>query len=107
MKFEDGQTYRLKDKEEWFDLRMIGVGTKACYAVIENTNVDSSRTIGMEVAFIIAELNENFQITKLNPMETADIIYTPELINLYIDMALQTNDKVWFNELMSKKGVVA
>jgi hypothetical protein len=34
-----------------------------------------------------------------------DISHTPELIELFIDMALQTKDEDWFNQLMALKEV--
>ena len=37
------------------------------------------------------------------PETESEITYTPELINLYIDMSLQTGDKEWFCSLVQKQ----
>lgn len=41
--------------------------------------------------------------TEEDRIAKSDIRYTPDLIDLFIDMALQTKDQSWFNQMMALK----
>lgn len=109
MELEVGSSYKFKNKVEWFTLKVLDIGKSSYGVEIENAVDMSGWEIG--TTFRMAKnssLFRTYQVLDVTIKEPDHIIYTPELINLYIEMALQTNDREWFMELTElKKGVVA
>jgi hypothetical protein len=108
MKLEVGGFYKFKNKDEWFVIEVLH-STKYSYQVtIVNASTYSSRIIDHTFMTPVngTMLNRDYEVTKVQmiPIKEPDhITYTPELIDLYIEIALINNNKEWFMELTNMK----
>lgn len=101
---ELGSSYKFKNKSHWFTLKILEVGRTSYGVETVNASVDSHWEVGHNFRLAKdSKLFEYYQVMEVGTREPDHIIYTPELINLYIDMALQTLDQIWFDELITLK----
>lgn len=109
MELEVGKEYKFKNKVEWFTLSVLDIGKSSYGVEVVNARISSDWVIGTKFRMSKGSgFFKYYQVMEVGTREPDHIIYTSELINLYIEMALQTNDREWFMELTElKKGVVA
>lgn len=101
MQLRIGESYRIENDGEVIEFKVYGESESHYRVEMLESNIwikGSSRLINKRSKFLDTS---KYLITHISAKPD------PSLIDLYIEMALQTRDKDWFNELISQKGVLA
>lgn len=107
MKLEVGGKYKFEDDYEWFIVKIIAASKSGNRYYV--TVIDCSHGQFIEEAktslSIDSPLFNTHTITEWK--EKTGSSFNPAVVDLWIEMALQTNDKVWFLELIKRKQEVS
>lgn len=119
--FEIGETYMFKGEAGTIKLRFIEDGADNYYKCeIRGGSMVTSEEIGtIKQVWKRSRVLNNYEHSRITEKtKTGDIddpygrnvrinYKNPELLDVYIDMALQTGDKRWFNQLVKAKKEVS